>query len=85
MKRSKDSQSSSKKSNLKLFFQSFIIALLVGVMSAYGQQTTGNVRGVVKDPAGAIVAGAQVTITNPLTNIRGLRKPQRVVSINLAT
>lgn len=68
MKRSKKNESSNKKNNLRLFFQSFILAFSVCVMSVYGQQTTGNIRGVVKDPAGAVIAGAQVTITNPRTN-----------------
>src|SRR6266436_8851772 len=33
------------------------------VFSAHAQVTTGNVRGVVTDPNGAIVPGAKVTIT----------------------
>jgi len=33
------------------------------------QQTTGRVRGVVKDPNGAVVAGANVTITSIQTNV----------------
>ena len=43
-----------------------VLALCAG--SALAQQTTGNVRGVVKDPTGAVVAGATVTLTDPKTN-----------------
>jgi hypothetical protein len=37
-------------------------------MSGQAQQTTGNVRGIVKDPTGAVIPGAKVTITNKQTN-----------------
>src|SRR5439155_13508104 len=33
--------------------------------SALGQETTGNIRGTVKDPNGAVVLNATVTATNP--------------------
>ena len=45
-----------------------IFIVLACVMSVAAQQTTGNVRGTVKDPNGAIVPGAKVTITNKTTN-----------------
>src|SRR4051812_39536915 len=46
-----------------------LTALMLTLMStANAQQTFGNVRGVVKDPNGAVIAGAKVSITNKLTN-----------------
>ncbi|HZS43511.1 MAG TPA: carboxypeptidase regulatory-like domain-containing protein [Blastocatellia bacterium] len=42
-----------------------ILSLLAPVSA---QQTFGKVRGVVKDPNGAVVAGAKITITNKQTN-----------------
>jgi len=42
--------------------------VLAHLTSAQAQQTTGNVRGIVKDPAGAVVAGAKVTLTDKKTN-----------------
>jgi Carboxypeptidase regulatory-like domain len=44
-----------------------IVLLCAAVAGA--QVTTGNVRGVVKDQNGAVVPGAQVTLTNKATNI----------------
>src|SRR5690242_4824846 len=47
------------------------LALLVSSLfsaTAFAQQTTGNVRGLVKDPNGAVVSGAKVTILDPKTN-----------------
>src|SRR5262249_36499656 len=50
--------------------------LLVGFgLPAHAQQFTGTIQGVVQDSGGAVVAGAEVTITNQNTN----------VTINLAT
>lgn len=43
------------------------LLLVIGAGSAFAQQTTGNVRGVVTDPNGAAVPGARVTLTNPNT------------------
>ncbi|MGH9904144.1 MAG: carboxypeptidase regulatory-like domain-containing protein [Pyrinomonadaceae bacterium] len=45
----------------------FVLAL-VCVLSAQAQVTTGNVRGVVTDPNGALVTGAKVTITKKSNN-----------------
>src|SRR4051812_21280812 len=39
-------------------------------VSAFGQQTTGAVRGIVTDPAGAVVPGAKVTISSSTINYR---------------
>src|SRR3989441_141798 len=43
------------------------VALMAGLMSAQAQVTTGNVRGVVSDPNGAVVTDAKVTITKKST------------------
>jgi hypothetical protein len=37
--------------------------LALSVSFAYAQETTGNIQGTVKDPSGAVVPGATVTIT----------------------
>jgi hypothetical protein len=37
-------------------------------IAAFAQQTTGNVRGLIKDPTGAVVASAKVTILDKQTN-----------------
>ena len=31
----------------------------------YGQETTGGIQGTVKDPTGAVVPGAKITLTSP--------------------
>ena len=48
-----------------------VSALVILFISTLGlaQQTTGRIRGVVKDPNGAVVAGASVVLTNTETNI----------------
>jgi outer membrane receptor protein involved in Fe transport len=49
----------------------FAISLALGFIalthqpSAYSQETTGGIQGTVKDPSGAVVAKARVTITSP--------------------
>jgi hypothetical protein len=43
-----------------------VLCVLVAVSSAFAQ-TTGNLQGVVKDPNGAVVAGATVKVTNTET------------------
>ncbi|MFN7929832.1 MAG: carboxypeptidase regulatory-like domain-containing protein [Blastocatellia bacterium] len=42
-----------------------LLALLTPVLA---QQTTGNIRGTVKDPSGAVVPNAKVTLRDPQTN-----------------
>jgi len=49
-------------------FASMLVIVLVCVMSAQAQVTTGNVRGTVTDPNGAVVPNAKVTITQKSTN-----------------
>lgn len=45
-----------------------LLCLAVGVLPTLAQQTAGNLRGTVKDPSGAVVAGATVTLTDKATN-----------------
>src|SRR4030081_3326931 len=42
----------------------FLFALLFSLPSA-AQKVTGTIRGTVTDPSGAVVAGAEVTVSNP--------------------
>jgi Carboxypeptidase regulatory-like domain len=49
-------------------FSVILMALTVLSGAAFAQQTTGNVRGLIKDPTGAVVAGAKVTILDKKTN-----------------
>ena len=53
--------------NLHIIGLAMLIAAFAGVSLA--QQTTGRVRGVVKDANGGVVAGATVTITSAQTNV----------------
>lgn len=46
-----------------------LVALLFAVPYVSAQVTTGNLQGVVKDPNGAVVAGAAVKVTNASTGI----------------
>jgi Carboxypeptidase regulatory-like domain/TonB dependent receptor len=52
---------------LKRFF--LCLFILSGVSFLYGQSTFGTIVGVVKDPAGAVIAQAQVAVTNEGTNV----------------
>ena len=45
------------------------ITLTLIASAAYAQVTTGNVRGIVTDPNGAVVPNAKVTITQKSTNV----------------
>jgi hypothetical protein len=45
-------------------FASLLALLLCFGVSAFGQETTGNIEGTVRDPNGAIVPGVQVTVTS---------------------
>jgi hypothetical protein len=46
-----------------------VFAMLLTAVFAHAQDTTGSIRGIVKDPTGAVVAGATVTITNIDQNV----------------
>src|SRR5438067_9749861 len=45
------------------------ITLTLIASAAHAQVTTGNVRGIVTDPNGAVVPNAKVTITQKSTNV----------------
>ncbi|HEY9285168.1 MAG TPA: carboxypeptidase regulatory-like domain-containing protein [Pyrinomonadaceae bacterium] len=45
-----------------------LLVALAFASSSYAQTTFGNIRGVVRDPQGAVVPGAAVTVTNRETN-----------------
>lgn len=53
----------------KRFFQVALILLLLAplIPAAYGQARVGTVQGTVKDPTGALVPNAKVTISQPVT------------------
>src|SRR5262245_29472854 len=50
------------------FFAVILTALTLLSGASFAQQTTGNVRGLIKDPTGAVVASAKVTILDKKTN-----------------
>src|SRR5512143_124753 len=47
---------------------SFVLIVLFLAPAAWGQAGTTSLRGTVTDPKGAVIVGAQVTVTNPATN-----------------
>src|SRR5215470_6152075 len=49
-------------------FIAILMTLTLLSVAAFAQQTTGNVRGLIKDPSGAVVPSAQVTILDKKTN-----------------
>src|SRR5262245_17240142 len=49
-------------------FAAICSVLLFGALSAWGQTTSTEILGVVKDSTGAVVPGAKVTITRVATN-----------------
>ena len=54
----------------RLVFICFMLAIACtqGFLFAQSQANTGNIEGIVSDPSGRALAGAQVTITNLGTN-----------------
>jgi hypothetical protein len=54
---------------LRLPFMLLLTLICVCPSTAFAQQETATITGNVKDPSGAIVPGATVTVTNILTNI----------------
>src|SRR5713226_8035256 len=46
-----------------------LFLLLVAPAALFGQAVTGTILGAVKDPSGAVIANAQVTITNTQTGL----------------
>lgn len=71
----------------KSFFSVFAAFCILAAVSSVFAQTTGNLQGIVRDPNGAVVAGATVKVTNvetgqvreTTTNENGL---YRVVNLN---
>lgn len=53
----------------KLFTRSIVFVLAVMLAPAAFAQTTGGLSGTVKDPNGAVIQGAAVTVTNKATNL----------------
>ncbi len=49
---------------------SFVVLCLFLAPSVIGQTELGNITGVVVDPSGAILAGAEVVVTNVATNVK---------------
>jgi hypothetical protein len=47
-----------------------VLVFAICCMTAKAQTTTGAVRGTITDPAGAIVPGAKVTVTNTATGVK---------------
>src|ERR1700747_298730 len=55
-----------------MFFQEFCLVVLMGTLSTaagWGQVERGTVTGVITDPTGAVVAGANVSILSVNTNL----------------
>lgn len=50
-------------------FASLLTCLFLIHGAAFGQTSRGTVGGIVTDPAGAVIAGASVTLTNAQTNV----------------
>src|SRR4051812_32503956 len=42
-----------------------LFALMLFCVSAFAQETTGGIQGTVKDPQGAVVSGATVSVSGP--------------------
>jgi outer membrane receptor protein involved in Fe transport len=47
-----------------------VCALLLGSSAVFGQARIGSIQGVVKDPTGALVPDARVTVTQPVTGYK---------------
>ena len=54
-------------SNMSAFYMTLLILLLIDATPAAAQRPDGTIGGMVKDPSGAVVPGALVTITNDMT------------------
>src|SRR5437762_1673149 len=52
---------------MRRLFGQVLMVLLLASMAAFGQTFRGAINGTVEDPAGAVVPGANVTITNAAT------------------
>ena len=47
----------------------FLLVFVLLAVTAYAQDATGRVAGIVTDPTGAVVVGARITVTNEATDI----------------
>jgi len=55
----------------KMVFRAFAVgALLLGVQTAFGQVPTTTLTGTITDSTGAVVVGAEVTVTNVDTGVK---------------
>lgn len=52
----------------RLVFRSLLAGLLLAVSTLSGADITGSLRGIVKDPSGAVAPGITITVTNSGTN-----------------
>jgi hypothetical protein len=63
---------------LRLSMVAFLTSgIALGPSRAYAQQATAQITGTVKDPSGAVLIGAQVTLTNVNTNISRTAKTNK--------
>jgi len=46
------------------FVTAIVVLIALGTCLVFAQLPTGTILGVVKDPSGAVIPGANVTITN---------------------
>ena len=45
-------------------FFAFVVLICLVAMAAFSQEITGDIRGIVRDPSGAVVSGATVQVLN---------------------
>jgi len=60
-----------RKSALK-YFSSLSFRFVFAVTLLYSQEITGDIRGLVRDPSGAVVTGAKIEVTNTDRHSRAL-------------
>ena len=53
---------------MRFFRSTRILAFALLTFSLFGQSERGTISGSVKDPSGAVIAGAKVTVINTATN-----------------
>lgn len=60
--------------NHKSYFALAAFLSVLLCLSAYGQRLDGTLRGTVKDPSGAVIPNADVTVTNQTTAVKQTTK-----------
>src|SRR5882672_8060634 len=60
-----------KEKNMKLSIAGSLVAILLLVATALGQSDRGTIRGLVVDQQNEVIPGANVTLTNTATGVRG--------------